>query len=263
MKLTRYLLRITGDSRYGDSMERVVYNTVSGAKPLQQNMKAFYYSDYNFQARKGFHKDNCPCCAGTLPQVACDYGISTYFRDEQGVYVNLYLDSQVKWDQDGARVVMKQSSKYPLEGLIRFELQCAEERAFTLRFRIPEWLSTPGWLRVNGDLVPQALVPGKFAELHRVWKNGDVIKLRLPLRTRLEMVDEQHPDVVALMRGPLVLFPMTWTSPKVTRRQLLEARRHPTRPDEWLIETGDGTVSARPFTSINDEEYTTYLKVSA
>ena len=31
-KLTRYLLRVTRDSRYGDSMERVLYNTVLGAR---------------------------------------------------------------------------------------------------------------------------------------------------------------------------------------------------------------------------------------
>ncbi len=34
-KLTRYLLRVTRNGRYGDSMERVFYNTVLGAKPLQ------------------------------------------------------------------------------------------------------------------------------------------------------------------------------------------------------------------------------------
>ena len=47
-KLTRYLLRVTRDARYGDSMERMMYNTVLGAKPLEENGEAFYYSDYNF-----------------------------------------------------------------------------------------------------------------------------------------------------------------------------------------------------------------------
>src|SRR3546814_5645624 len=43
-KLTRYLLRITRDSRYGDSMERVFYNTVLGAMPMLADGSAFYYS---------------------------------------------------------------------------------------------------------------------------------------------------------------------------------------------------------------------------
>ena len=40
-KLTRYLLRVTHDSRYGDSMERVMYNTILGAKPLQGKRQKF------------------------------------------------------------------------------------------------------------------------------------------------------------------------------------------------------------------------------
>ncbi|MGO9405200.1 MAG: beta-L-arabinofuranosidase domain-containing protein, partial [Terriglobales bacterium] len=63
-KLTRYLLRATRDSRYGDSMERVMYNTVLGAKPLQVDGRTFYYSDYNFKGHK-FYRDNqhWACCS--------------------------------------------------------------------------------------------------------------------------------------------------------------------------------------------------------
>ncbi len=51
-KLTRYLLRATRNSLYGDSMERVMYNTILGAKPLQPDGRTFYYSDYNFSGKK-------------------------------------------------------------------------------------------------------------------------------------------------------------------------------------------------------------------
>src|SRR5579871_5886277 len=78
-KLTRYLLRITKNPRYGDSMERVMYNTALGAKPILSDGSTFYYSDYTFQARKVFHWDKWPCCSGTLPQIAADYRISAYF----------------------------------------------------------------------------------------------------------------------------------------------------------------------------------------
>src|SRR5271165_2318135 len=59
-KLTRYLLRATRDSRYGDSMERVMYNTVLGAKPLLADGSTFYYSDYNFCGRKIYKPDHWP-----------------------------------------------------------------------------------------------------------------------------------------------------------------------------------------------------------
>jgi hypothetical protein len=69
-KLTRYLLRVTKDGRYGDSMERVLYNTVLGAKRLEPDGRAFYYSDYHFDGAKTYFPDAWPCCSGTLPQVA-------------------------------------------------------------------------------------------------------------------------------------------------------------------------------------------------
>ena len=49
-KITRYLLRVTRDSRYGDSMEHILYNTIAGAKPILADGTSFYYSDYNNDA---------------------------------------------------------------------------------------------------------------------------------------------------------------------------------------------------------------------
>ena len=56
-------------------MERVLYNTVLGAKRLEPDGHAFYYSDYNFSGRRSYFPDRWPCCSGTLPQVAADYRI--------------------------------------------------------------------------------------------------------------------------------------------------------------------------------------------
>jgi uncharacterized protein len=100
-KITRYLLRITRDSRYGDSMERVMYNTVLGAKPIQPDGSAFYYFDCTYRAAKRYFGAEWPCCLGTLPQIAVDYRISAYFRDSNGVYVNLYVPSTVSWKGQG------------------------------------------------------------------------------------------------------------------------------------------------------------------
>jgi DUF1680 family protein len=111
-KITRYLLRVTGDSRYGDSMERVIYNTVLGAKPLRSDGRAFYYADYNFDGKKVYSNHRFPCCSGTLPQVAADYRINTYFHDPRGMYINLYVPSSVRWVHDGAVITLRQAGDY-------------------------------------------------------------------------------------------------------------------------------------------------------
>jgi DUF1680 family protein len=259
-KLTRYLLRVTRDSRYGDSMERVMYNTVLGAKPLQADGRTFYYSDYNFKGHK-FYRDNqhWACCSGTLPQVAADYRINTYFRDSHGVYVNLYIPSTLRWTQDGAKAELTQESRYPFDNLVQFDVKTSQIRDFTLRFRIPAW-ATWASMSVNGRRVQTPVTPGSFAAIHRQWSAGDRVELDLPMTMRLEPVDPQHQQTVALVFGPLVLFAITDTQPVLTRAQLLGAKRMGQR--NWQVRTDSALIKMLPFTEIGDEQYSTYLRVT-
>jgi uncharacterized protein len=266
-KLTRYLLRVTGDGRYGDSMERVLYNTVLGAKQLEPDGHAFYYSDYNLSGSKFYFADAWPCCSGTLPQVAADYRILTYFHDPAGIYVNLYLPSTLKWTAaDGAQLSLTQSGNYPLDGKISMVLRAKRSSEFALRLRIPAWASTQGSgpvIRVNGTAVSPAVTTG-FAALRRRWKDGDRIELELPMPMRLEAIDAEHPETVALIRGPLVLLAVTESAPQVTRQQLLAASAAPDSvPGQaaWQAQTASGPLRLAPFTSITQERYSTYLNV--
>lgn len=262
-KLTRYLLRVTRDGTYGDSMERVLYNTVLGAKALQKDGRAFYYSDYSNSASKFYFDDKWPCCSGTLPQVAADYHILGYFHDEDGVYVNLYVPSTLKWaSKSGARIALTQSTAYPLDGRIEMVLKASKSAEFALRLRIPAWAKGEdgATIRVNG-LAVNAPVDKGFATLRRKWKDGDRVELNLPLPMRLEAIDAQHPDTVALVRGPLVLFALTEDAPAVTREQLLAAIRMKGQA-VWQASSNAGPLLLTPFTEIHEERYRTYVTVS-
>ncbi len=259
-KITRYLLRITQDSRYGDSMERVMYNTVLGAKPIQPDGRCFYYSDYNFEGRKVYSSRRWACCSGTLPQVAADYRICTYFRGRQGIYVNLYIPSTVRWNHAGSPVSLNQKSAYPIDGAIQFEFSLARPAEFTANFRIPEWAQA-ATIAVNGKRMTMDIVPGKFASIQRKWKSGDRVELDLPMTARLQAIDTQHPDTVALLRGPLVFFPITKSVPNVSRAQLLAAAS--IGAGRWQVATAQEPIIMLPFTAIEDEQYSTYLRVVA
>jgi hypothetical protein len=250
----------------------VLYNTVLGAKRLEPDGHAFYYSDYSFSGSKFYFADAWPCCSGTLPQVAADYRILIYFRDPAGVYVNLYLPSTLKWTApDGAQISLTQSGDYPLDGRIGMVLRASRPSDFALRLRIPAWASESGSapaIRVNGVRVVAPVTTG-FATVPRRWKDGDRIDLELPMPLRLEPIDPEqpgpeHPDTVALVRGPLVLFAVTEQAPQVTGQQLLAASAvsgtDPERP-AWQVQTASGPLRLLPFTSITDERYTTYVKV--
>jgi uncharacterized protein len=263
-KLARYLLRITEDSRYGDSMEQVLYNTVLGARPLQPDGRSFYYSDYTFQASKFCHPDKWPCCSGTLPQIAADYRISAYFQNERGVYVNLYLPSTLRWNTPGANFALKQTTDYPYESNLRFDLSASAPATFSVFLRIPAWAQGAS-LTVNGMRDSRKVDAGSFAEIRREWKNGDCIELELPFSTHLEPVDAQHPDVMALLNGPLVLMAMREGNAPlgpVTKAQLLSAQQVGPHTHEWVAGSGESVLRMKPFLDIRDEGYTTYLKVA-
>jgi len=272
LKLTRYLLRITRDARYGDSMERIIYNTALGALPLQRDGHAFYYSDYSDRARKAFHWDRWPCCSGTLPLLAADYAVSLCFTDPHGLYVNLYAAARVTWLQAGVACRLHMTTDYPYDGVVSLALTLPRPQRFALHLRIPAW-SAAARVQVNGRYDATICVPGQFATLEREWHRGDRIELELSLPLRLCKVDAQHPHMVALLAGPLVLMRVldakadsaaaAGAQAGLTERGLLGAQRQSASAHEWLVQTPAATVAFRPFMDIEGQPYRTYQDVAA
>jgi uncharacterized protein len=279
MKLTRYLLRVTRDGRYGDSLERVLWNTVLGALPLQPDGTAFYYQDVTFKARRVYSEHTWPCCSGTLPQVAQDYGICSYFREsatahrEGSVWVSQYFASMLRWNEGGAKMELEQrapkgQAEYPFGDGIELHVKASRATHFAMKLRIPAWCNA-ATIRVNGRLVPTETVKG-FATISRTWRNGDVVELGLPSTVRIVAglpaeSAAKHPDIAALMQGPLVLMAILPSQnkeqPKLTREQALATQR--ISATEWRAETATEPMKLAPYTEIGDARYSTYLKIAS
>ncbi len=263
-KITRYLLRVSKDSKYGDSMERVLYNTILGAWPIQADGTSFYYSDYGSTGKKVWYRDKWPCCSGTFPQLAADYHVSTYLRSADGVYVNLFTPSSVNWTDGSSKHGLMQETKYPLENTVRIKISASQPVEYTLYVRIPEWATPDPVVSVNGNRIADSIQPGTFAAIRRTWKDGDRVELELPMPLRLERVDVQHPDQVALLRGPLVLFAVADSQPSFDRAELLRAKLAGNAAGDSIANSVDGKpVSMRPFMSIDKESYSTYVQVKS
>ena len=163
LKLARYLLCATGRARYGDSLERVLYNTILGAKDIQEDGRAFYYADYRSSATKRYYHTAWPCCSGTYPQVIADYAISVYFHSREGVYVNLFVPSELRWNRPEGTVRISQWTEYPLVGSSVLTVQLADAATFTLFLRIPGWSHGRARISVNGADQALDAAPGGFA----------------------------------------------------------------------------------------------------
>jgi len=250
-------------------MERVMYNTVHGAKALQADGRAFYYSDYNPDGRKAYFSawgglvstSEWPFCSGTLPQLAADYRISTYFHDSGGIYANLYLPSTLRWQHGNERVIVSQTGDHPLGDSVSLDFSLTRPSVFELRLRIPSWTRTPS-AYLNGRRPSESVKPGSLFTLRRSWKSGDRIELNLPKRLELHPLDRESPNLVALTYGPLVLFGITDETRSLPRAQLLSAARGGSSSAEWSAKLDNGSLTLKPFWEIKNERYTTYFEVA-
>jgi len=205
-KLARYLMKFTGEARYGDWMERLIYNGVGAALPMGPHGQTFYYSDYRLGGgRKIFHLDGTwPCCSGTLPQALADYHNIIYFRDPTGLYVNLYVPSEVTWSHEGREVKIEQETAFPEADTTNLTVRTTAKAAFDLKFRVPRWAKGVT-IKLNGEEQNIVCQPGSWAVIRRTWASGDRVTLQFPMEIAFVAIDAQHPKRVAVMYGPVVL----------------------------------------------------------
>jgi hypothetical protein len=242
-------------------MEKVLYNTILGAKPIRKDGHGFYYSDYNNDGSKFYHSDKWTCCTGTFAQITADYGISAYFNDGRGIYVNLYVPSRVTWARGDQRILLMQETSYPHQPTTQITISSDKPAAFPIYLRIPAWAGPESRVNINGKRIESTLAPGRFASIDRTWKNGDRIEIEFDMPTQLASVDLQHPDLMALVHGPLALFAVGAIPEKISRQELLAATPAASGSPDWQARTAAGNVTLRPFTAIEDEHYRLYLKV--
>ncbi len=257
-KITRYLMRVTGDSTYGDSMETVLYNTILGARPIRPDGVSFYYADYNMDATKADYEQKWPCCSGTFPQLTADYGISSYFRSPKALYVNLFVPSRLSWRQGNARITLTQQTSYPRNGESSLQLKMDRTERFTIALRVPAWAGRQTAIRVNGKVAGTVVRPGNWAEIDRSWKDGDRIEYAIDMPLRLVALDAGHPNLVALLHGPTALFAIEPNSARVTQSQLLAAQPLGPTSSDWVVDTDQGKLRMKPYPAITTEHYRLY-----
>ncbi len=162
------------------------------------------------------------CCVGSGLESHARHGQFIYSRGEgpeqgQGtdgvpvLFVNLFVASSLDWRERGLRVT--QHTRFPDEAATRIVVDEAPRGSrITLKVRHPGWLA-PGALRVklNGEAVPLSAAehtPGGYVALTREWRAGDVVEVRLPMRTTLEPMPTRT-DFFAVLHGPIVLAART------------------------------------------------------
>jgi len=200
------LFQLTGEGRFADLMERVLYNGFLAGISLDS--RKFFY-DNPLQSAGDRHRQGwfeCACCPPNVARSMSSLGKYTYSQFSDGLVVNLYIQGSVQVAMtNGNLVTLYQETDYPWSGKVRLKLELAASAQFTLLLRIPGWCKEFA-LIVNNEMQEPVVEKG-YAKLKRDWVSGDRVDLvfEMPVETIAA-----HPAVwqdmgrVALQRGPLV-----------------------------------------------------------
>ncbi|HPP74352.1 MAG TPA: glycoside hydrolase family 127 protein [Armatimonadota bacterium] len=201
-KMCKYLISFTGDAKYGDWIERMVYNLIGADLPMAADGRVFYYAHYHLKgAEKKLYPDGWACCTGTRPQAVADYHDLIYFKDSDSLYVNLYTPSKVEWGS----VTVQQSTLFPEDDVARFTISSKQPAAFSINLRVSSWLAGEMTAKVNGEPVYLKTGNDHWAVINRVWKNGDELTVNLPMNLWLKPLTTSKRFPAVIMYGPVAL----------------------------------------------------------
>ncbi|MBO0784116.1 MAG: glycoside hydrolase family 127 protein, partial [Ktedonobacteraceae bacterium] len=258
LKLARYLIRLTADPRYGDGLERTLYNTMLATRTPDSDGGYPYYSNYGPHAVKQYYHSKWPCCSGTLAQGVADYVLNIYFHDDDALYVNLFTPSTVSWERPGGTIIVEQSTNYPAEDASRMTVHAGGR--FALRVRIPAW-TTGATVRVNnGPIIPAKA--SRYFEVERHWKEGDTVDVVVPQMLRTLSIDESHREVVALLRGPVMYVGLNPWDGLAETPIALPAALNPVkgRPDSYVMSVDGKELVFVPYFEVQIESHNTYFR---
>ena len=116
LKLARHLYGWTGDPRYFDYYERALLNHRIGTIQPQTGHTQYYLS-LTPGAWKTFNTEDQSfwCCTGTGVEEYSKLTDSIYWHDDDGVYVNLFIPSELNWPERGFG--LRQDTRFPEQPL--------------------------------------------------------------------------------------------------------------------------------------------------
>lgn len=202
LKLSRHLFCWDASPEVADYYERALYNHILGQQDPASGMVAYF-----LPLQTGTHRvysmpeNSFWCCVGSGFENHAKYAEAIYYHDRDGIFVNLFIPSEVKWQEKG--LVLRQDTRFPEEGKVTFTVGLDEPKQLTVRLRYPSW-SSEVCVKVNGKKVKVRQKPGSYILLSHRWKDGDRIEADYAMGLCLERTPDGT-ERGALLYGPVVL----------------------------------------------------------
>jgi DUF1680 family protein len=210
------MLMASADARYADIMEMVMYNSLLAGVSLDG--KSYFYTnplcvseDITYTLRWSKVREPyisyCNCCPPNTIRTIAEIQNYFYSISDAGLWINFYGGNSLTTKlRDGSIIELEQKTDYPWDDNIKLVIEKTPVKEFSIFLRIPAWADSASIL-INGKSCSLETVPGKYTEIKRVWKPGEVVELLLPMQVNLVEANpliEEARNLVAVKRGPVV-----------------------------------------------------------
>ncbi|MCD0489526.1 glycoside hydrolase family 127 protein [Pedobacter sp. MC2016-14] len=204
LKLTADLFLFEQRAELMDYYERALYNHILAS--VAENSPA---NTYHVPLRPGAIKQfsnpdmtGFTCCNGTAIESSTKLQNSIYFKskDNQSLYVNLYIPSKLDWT--ARKIKVEQTTDFPKEDHTKLTIKGSGK--FDLHVRVPGWATKGFFVTINGSPQNLEATPGSYLKITRKWKDGDVVELKMPFQFHLNPLMDQQ-NVASLFYGPILL----------------------------------------------------------
>ncbi len=204
-----WMLRLTGDSRWSDRIEKVFMN--AGSAPAARDFKTMcYYQSPNRVSNQLPEVVPVPgkgdldftnyghevlCCVGNLNNILPDYIGNMWMATlDGGLAATLYGPCRVSQKVKNADVQIDCVTNYPFRDKIEMKFSTSQEVTMPIYFRIPEWCHRFSIVVNNKKLLLKS--KDGFVKVNRRWKNKDVIKIVLPMEVKVQQGRENsYPQI--------------------------------------------------------------------
>ncbi len=204
MKLLYQTLRLTGEARFADELEKNLYNGLLGAMMADGSWWAYFSAPMGERVPSDMqHEDvGLSCCVVNGPRGLMLTPFWAVMTAADGPVINLYSPMRAKLSTPGGKALdLEIAGDYPVSEKVEITVRPGEREAFTLALRVPAW-SEKTEVRVNGRRVGAAA--GSYVKIRRTWQSGDKVKVAFDFRGRILEAPDGNGGL-ALQRGPVVL----------------------------------------------------------
>jgi DUF1680 family protein len=212
------------------------------------------------------------CCEGQGTRLFGSLPEYIYSVANDGVYVNLFAPSKIKFALHSDSLQLIMTTKFPYEPSVQLTVSTNKSMEAKIRIRIPSWAAKEMPVLVNGKRTING-TPGTYVTLLRPWKNGDIISFELPMgfrTTRYGGAEEKYNDGhhYAVEYGPLLMAAVKSTDPQneimihAKAEKLIENLKSVSGEPLCFTINGNEDIQYKPYFEIGDEPFTSYPAIS-